>query len=239
VPIALHGGGEFLPGDEPFLDAVLDAATAGSGDQPLRVILVPTAAARGRPDLAAAHGVDAFRARGAARGREIRPEVARIVDAATADDAGLADLVANADVVYFPGGDPDLIPALLRGTAADRALRSALRRGAVVGGASAGAMAMAEWTWTPAGGVPGLGLVPGLAVFPHYEEERRREWQANLEQIAPSGIGYLGLDERTGVISTGDDPGADWIVAGEGAAHWFAPGADDPLVVAAGGRLRL
>ena len=235
MPIALHGGGEFLPGDEPFLDAVLAAAEAGSGDRSLSVVLVPTAAARGRPDLAAAHGVDAFRARGVARGLDVHTEVARIVDSPTAHDATLADLVATADVVYFPGGDPDLIPSLLRDTAAERALRSALDRGAVVGGASAGAMAMAEWTWTPAGGIPGLGFVPGIAVFPHYEENRRREWQANLERIAPAGIGYLGLDERTGVIS--DD--GEWRVAGEGAAYWFAPGAVDPQVVAAGGRLRL
>ncbi|HEX5012847.1 MAG TPA: Type 1 glutamine amidotransferase-like domain-containing protein [Candidatus Limnocylindrales bacterium] len=236
MPIALHGGGEFLPGDEPFLDAVVRAVgTARSGDRPLHVVLVPTAAARGRPDLAAAHGVEAFRARGAAAGLTVDADVARIVDVETANDERLAALLANADVVYFPGGDPDLIPTLLAGTAAERALRAALERGAVVGGASAGAMAMAEWTWTAAGGIPGLGFVPGVAVFPHYDERRRREWQANLERIAPAGLGYLGLDERTGMISEGDE----WVVAGEGAAYWFAPGAEDPLVVAAGGRLRL
>jgi hypothetical protein len=96
-------------------------------------------------------------------------------------------------------------------------------------------MAMAEWTWTPAGWIHGLGLVPGLAVFPHYDESRRRSWQANLERIAPAGIGYLGLDERTGVIAVGDA----WLVAGEGAAYWFAPGEADPLIVGHGERLRL
>ena len=49
-PVALHGGGEFLAGDEPFLAALLDAAApAAGGDRPIRVAVVPTAAARGRP----------------------------------------------------------------------------------------------------------------------------------------------------------------------------------------------
>jgi cyanophycinase-like exopeptidase len=233
----LHGGGEFMPGDEPFLDALLDAAAAGpaTADGPLRVVLVPTAAARGRPDLAAANGVAAFRQRGAATSRSVDATVVRIIDASSADDPANADAIRAADVVYFPGGDPDLIPTLLPGTAADRALREAHQRGAHVGGASAGAMAMAEWTWTPAGGVHGLGLVRGLAVFPHYDESRRRSWQANLERIAPAGLGYLGLDERTGVISEGDA----WIVAGEGAVYWFPPGAGDPVVAKSGDRLRL
>jgi cyanophycinase len=238
VPLVLHGGGEFLPGDEAFLGAVLGAADAGRGGTAgaaLRVVLVPTAAARGRPDLAATHGVVAFERCAAATGRLIVADVARVVDASSADDPALADRIGAADVVYFPGGDPDLIPALLRGTPAEHALRTAHERGALVGGASAGAMAMAEWTWTPAGGVRGLGLVSGLAVFPHYDESRRASWQANLERIAPAGLGYLGLDERTGVISEGDG----WRVAGEGAAYWFPPGAEDPVVAASGELLRL
>ena len=237
--IALHGGGEFLPGDEAFLDALLrasaEAAAARGRAAPMRIVVVPTAAARGRPDLAAAHGVEAFRRRAEATGIEVVLDVARVVDAATADDTALAEAIDDADLVYFPGGDPDLIPAIVAGSAAGHALRAAYEDGAVVGGASAGAMALAEWTWTPAGGVRGLGFVGGLAVFPHYDPAVRKRWQRNLAGVAPSDVGYLGLDERTGVISEG----AGWVVAGEGAAHWFAPGADEPVVLASGERLRL
>jgi len=239
-PIALHGGGEFLPGDEPFLDALLDvtaaAARAAGRAEPLRVVVVPAAAARGRPDLAAANGVMAFERRAATRGLAIETVVARVVDRASADDEATAAAIASADLVYLPGGDPDLIPALFRESAAGRAMRTASDRGAVVGGASAGAMALAEWAWTPGGGVPGLGYVAGIAIFPHYDEEQRVEWVASLERIVPSGLGYLGLDERTGVIS-GDGDG--WLVAGEGAAHWFAPGATEPVVVDSGSTLHL
>jgi hypothetical protein len=240
VPIALHGGGEFLAGDEPFLDALLEAvvsarAGAPAPDRPIRAILVPTAAARGRPDLAARHGVEALEQRAGAAGWPIQAGVAAVVDAASAADPACGDLIAMADLVFFPGGDPDLIPTILRGTAVERALVAAYGRGAVVGGASAGAMAMAEWTWTPDGGVAGLGLVSGFAVFPHYDESRRRSWQAKLERMGPPELGYLGLDERTGVISDGDD----WLVAGHGSAYWFEPGAVEPLIAAAGARLRL
>jgi cyanophycinase-like exopeptidase len=242
VPIALHGGGEFLPGDEPFLDALLEttrrAAAGRRGDVSglIRVAVVPTAAARGRPDLAGSNGVDALRHRGQAAGLPVWAEAVPIIDEGSADDPALAERVAAADLVYLPGGDPDIIPALLSGEfAGGRALRDAHEAGGVLAGASAGAMALAEWTWTTGGGVRGLGFVPGIAVFPHYEESRRQSWQENVEKIAPAGIGYLGLDERTGVISNGDE----WVVTGEGSAYWFAPGMADPLVVASGDRLRL
>ncbi|MFL5726577.1 MAG: Type 1 glutamine amidotransferase-like domain-containing protein [Chloroflexota bacterium] len=233
--VALHGGGEFLPGDERFLDALLRTATTQGRAAPLRIVIVPTAAARGRPDLAASNGVQALRRRAAALGIEVEASIARIVDAATAAEPDLIDSIARADLVYLPGGDPDLIPTLFRDTAAGRALRHAHASGGVIAGASAGAMGLAEWTWTPAGGIRGLGLVPGIAVFPHYDESVRARWQAKLAGIAPADLGYLGLDERTGVIGGGND----WVVAGEGAARWFPAGASDPIVVVDGGRLEL
>jgi cyanophycinase len=236
-PVALHGGGEFLPGDEAFIDELLAVAAAGpasSGtDSPICVVIIPTAAARGRPDLAAENGIAAFGRRASATGREVDAQVARIVDAASAADPSCAALVASADVVHFPGGDPDLIPALFETSAAGRALAEARERGAVIAGASAGAMALAEWSWTPKGGVQGLGFVEGVAVVPHYDDIRRLSWQAKLDEVAPDGLGYLGLDERTGVIS---DNGS-WLVVGEGAAHWFPRGSSTPVIARHGERI--
>jgi cyanophycinase len=249
-PIALHGGGEFLPGDERFLDALLDAAVAAAARTrsdvtghalpssapggAVRVAVVPTAAARGRPDLAGSNGVAAFRRR-ETHGRAVEAVIVPVVDELSADDPTLAEQIASADLVYLPGGDPDLIPALFPDSAAGAALRAAHEAGATLAGASAGAMALAEWTWTPAGGVPGLAFVRGLAVFPHYDESRRVSWQASLEEIAPAGLAYLGIDERTGVISGA----GGWRVAGEGAAYWFAPGAETPVIYGDGDRLEL
>ncbi|HUQ77311.1 MAG TPA: Type 1 glutamine amidotransferase-like domain-containing protein [Patescibacteria group bacterium] len=260
-PIGLHGGGEYDAGDEPFLDALLLAgATAAAnrlrfgarrtGEMPgedvsghhvgeaaaratraIRVVILPTAAARGRPDQASANGRAAFERRAAIIGRIAHVDVARVVDAASASDPDHALCLADADLIHLPGGDPDLVPGILAGSRALAAIEAAWRRGAVIAGASAGAMALAEWTWTPAGGIRALGLVHGLAVVPHYDDIRRTAWQRALDDLAPGGIGYLGLDERTGVIAEPNGPqGRNWRVAGAGAAWWFARGSSRALV---------
>ena len=245
--IGLHGGGEYVAGDEPFLDALLEAAaraaarraaemdvTGHAAEAPpttIRVAVVPTAASRGLPDRAAANGVEAFQRRAATAGLKARVDVARVVDAASAADDRIAALLDEADLIHLPGGDPDLVPTIFPGTPVLAAIRRAWDRGAVLAGASAGAMALAEWTWTPRGGMHGLGFVKGLAVVPHYDEIRRTTWQHAIDQLAPGGIGYLGLDERTGVIADVNGHGVrQWTVAGPGTAWWFPRGGGDSLV---------
>ncbi len=257
-PIGLHGGGEYVAGDEPFLDALLEvAARVAAGrieeDEPdvrghaldtavatIRIVILPTAAARGRPDRASAEGRAAFERRAAVTGRPVRVAVARVVDAASASDPAELARLATADLIHLPGGDPDLVPGILIGSPALSAIESARARGAVIAGASAGAMALGEWTWTSSGGIRGLGFVRGLAVVPHYDDVRRTAWQAALDELAPGGIGYLGLDERTGVIAEANGPaGRTWRVAGVGAAYWFARGATEPLIGRHGDELHL
>lgn len=228
--VALHGGGEFLPGDEPFLASLLElAARRVDGGRPnrgvrsIRVAVVPVAAARGRPDLAARHGVTAFEGVAAATGRAVEAETVAVVDAASAADAGLAERLARADIVHLPGGDPDLVPTVLAGSAAWAAIELAWTGGAILAGASAGAMALAPWTWTPTGGMAGLGVVPGLIVVPHADPSR---WADVLERFggaAPAALGVLGLAERTGVLAedvgAGDGP-IRWRVIGPGEVRW-------------------
>lgn len=263
-PIGLHGGGEYLAGDERFLDALLEAAAGAAarrGDdvvghalggvdgsqapavstRRLRVVIVPTAAARGRPDLAAATGRAAFERRATAGDHgPVEVSVARIVDRWSADDPEQADRLFGADLIHLPGGDPDLIPQILARSRALEAIAAAWTSGAVLAGASAGAMALAEWTWTPEGGIHGLGFVRGLAVVPHYDDVRRTRWQQALEVVAPAGLGYLGLDERTGVIAEPNGGGErTWRVAGQGAAYWFPRGATTALTGHHGDLLRL
>jgi len=64
-PLALHGGGEFLAGDETFLGTLLAlaaVATAGrdAAAETVRVELLTSAVARHRPDMAFAVGSAAF-----------------------------------------------------------------------------------------------------------------------------------------------------------------------------------
>jgi cyanophycinase len=223
-PVALHGGGEFRSGDEPFLAAILaSAATSVSGGRPIRVAIVPTAAARQRPDIAAATGVAAFERVAAVTGLDVEAAAVPVLDTASADDPGLAARLEAADLIHFPGGDPDLMPTVLRGSAAWAAVERARDHGAVVAGASAGAMALATWTWTPAGGVKGLGLVPGLIVVPHADGDRLEAALERFGAWGPAELGSLGLAERTGVIADDLAPsGAEitWLVVGEGDVFW-------------------
>jgi cyanophycinase-like exopeptidase len=235
--VALHGGGEFQPGDEPFLGALLERAWVRTVGRPIRVVIVPTAAARGRPDLAAANGVAAFEQVAADDGVDMEAAAAMVVDRTTAAEPGLADQLAEADIIHFPGGDPDLIPTVMKGSAAWAAILEAHAAGAIVAGASAGAMAFGSWTWTHGGGMAGLRLVSGIVVVPH---ARAATWSTTIERFgawAPPGLGALGLSEQTGVIEEPAVPGSptiDWRVFGPGEARWLAePGG--PTIVARSG----
>lgn len=250
--LALHGGGEFEPGDERFLNALVEAARGRAerraDGRPIQAVVVPTAAARGRPDLAGARGTSVLEGVAASLGVTMVASVVPIVDAASAGDAVLAARLAAADLIYLPGGDPDLIPSILAGGAAGAAIATALAEGAVVAGASAGAMGLAELTWTPTGIVPGLGAAVGLMVVPHADAG---SWARNLRRFGGDGsdgaispVGLLGLGERTGVIGPGD---GTWRVVGEGEVRWLRAGAaadtadgldpDDATVLRDGDRL--
>jgi cyanophycinase len=234
-PVALHGGGEFEPGDEPFLDALLEAAGRLVADgEPIRIAIVPTAGAKGRPDIAAAHGVAAFGRVAARAGRPVRAEAVLVLDAASAADPTLADRLRVAHLIHFPGGDPALIPLALVGSVAWAAIGAAREDGAVLAGASAGAMAMAPLTWTPTGVVPGLSVVRGLVVAPHADPATWSRVMARFGDALPPEMGLLGLAERTGVTVTTDAP---WLVVGEGVVHWLPPGATEPIVARSGDRI--
>ena len=236
-PVALHGGGEFLPGDEPFLRTILELAPRADGV--VRVAVVPTAAARGRPDLAAANGVAAFRRVATEAGIAVVIEAVRVVDRASAADPALAEALAASTLIHLPGGDPDIIPALFPETAAWAAIERASAAGTVLAGASAGAMALAEWTWTRDGGVKGLGVVPGIGVAPHADAG---SWERAIARYAagvPPDLGFIGLAERTAVIVPGR-PGGPWRVVGEGEVRWLTAAArvaGKPPVVARDGDL--
>jgi cyanophycinase len=221
--VALHGGGEFLPGDEPFLLAIVDRARGAAGNEPVRTVVVPVAAARGRPELAGRHGVEALRSVAEDAGIGITVEAILVVDAASASDPGHVAALRAAHLVHLPGGDPDLVPGTLAGTEAWEAILAAHAGGAVVAGASAGAMGLAGATWTPNGFVRGLGLVQGIVVVPHFETFDRRGRDADIAHVAAQRLAVVGLDERTGVIR---EAHGRWRVAGAGRAVLLPDGAE-------------
>lgn len=251
-PIGLHGGGELTPGDDAFGEALFHAAaeparargaacrgdargptTPGAGRdagvpppdaEPIRVVVMPTAAARQHPERSAADGVLFFERLAASAGIAARVEVALVVDRASAGAPAIAGRIAAADLVYLPGGDPDVIPALVRGSLAWQSMLAARARGAVLAGASAGAMALAARTWTRSGWVDGLDAVRGVAVYPHASPGDDDAAHHRFGDV-PAGLGRLELPERTGVIGRPElGPDGAWEVVGERCVRWTPPG---------------
>ena len=216
-PLALVGGDELKPGNGPQDEVLVRVA----GDGP--AFVVATAAGRQRPEVAVANAVRWFASLGLAV--EELPATRR----SDAKDSANAARARQGRFFYLVGGDPGLVPKTLAGTPLWEAIAEAWRSGAALAGSSAGAMALGEWTLVrermPGDDrrryLPALGLVPGLAVLPHFETFGHR-WVESAERAAPrSDVVLLGVDERTAALHVDGawralgDGGVTVIVGGE------------------------
>jgi len=198
--IVLMGGNEFRPDCEPMDRGIL----AGLGPNP-RVVILPTAAARENPDLAAENGVRHFSRLGA------RAEAAMVVDSATARDEQWLGLIRNADLIYLAGGDPAYLLETLRNSAAWEVALEVWKSGRTLAGSSAGAMIFGGQLWVPGKGWhEGLGLLPGYAIIPHHARLAKL-WNAErMRSSLPKGVTLIGIDEATALF------GPPWEVIGPG-----------------------
>ncbi len=200
--LALHGGGEFQRGSE-IGDRRLIVATGGAD---ARVVVVPTAAAREYPDMAARHGISWFKQLGA------QAEAAMAIDARSANDPQVVAKIESATLIYLPGGDPVVLVETLRGSGVWNAMTQAHERGVAIGGASAGAMALGARMWNPHTGdlIDGLGLIP-IVTLPHFQAASLDRAQALRQQLDRS-TRLFGIAERTSAIWDG----SKWNVWGPG-----------------------
>ena len=208
--IALVGGDEFRASCAG-MDAEILAAT---GIATPRVVIVPTAAAMERPDLAAANGARHFNALGA----DAAPLM--ILNSDDANDEALVAAADAADVIYLTGGNPAYLLRALAGSRLAAALRDAPDRGAIVAGSSAGAMALGERMRFKGEWSEGLGLARCVAVLPHHERSDPERVATELAGALPSGVVALGIDGATGCISEG----AGWRALGAGSVARYRTG---------------
>ncbi len=232
-PVALVGGEELRPGNEPQDRVLVQAA----GDGPAFVLA--TAAARQRPDLAVRHAVEWFGTLGLAV--EELPATKR----SHATSAEVAERARTGRFFYLVGGDPGLVPKTLAASPLWDAVVDAWRRGAALGGSSAGAMALGEWTLVrermPGDDrrryLPALGLVRRIVVLPHFGSFGHR-WVDSAVAAAPrEDVVLLGVDERSAAVwSQGVwrsyGPGGVTVIAGSdgrrAASGATIPGLPDP-----------
>jgi cyanophycinase len=227
--LALVGGDEFKPGNEEQ-DRLL---VANRGPGPAYV--VPTAAARQHPDQAVATAQGWFNGLGLDL---VELPVRKRSDATSATNVGLAE---PGGFFYLTGGDPGLVVDVLRDTPVWRAIRSAWRSSAALAGSSAGAMALGEWTLIrkayPGHAArrhkPALGLVPRVAVAPHFETFGHRWVDSVLQEPPADDVVIVGIDERSAVLWDGRawtayGPGGVTLVSRRDRAV-YKPGSEVPL----------
>lgn len=133
--LALIGGEEFSEGFQTVHAELL----AELGRPKPHVVYLPTASADDGAETVA-HWCTLARETFSALGAAV--ETPRVVDAESANDAGYAHMVAEADWVYLGGGYAHAAKRILQGSRVLEALHVAKARGALISGASAGAMWM-------------------------------------------------------------------------------------------------
>ncbi len=218
MQLALIGGEEFADGFEKVHEALLSPLAKGKS----RGVFLPTCAAHDGLTVVQTW-CDKARFR-------LSPYVARvdapvIMDRDSANDPAHADMVANADWVYLGGGFPHIGMEILKGTAVMTELRRAADRGALILGASAGAMMMCSRSIVispalMAGDAPEplecLGFVPRSMCLPHFNRSYARRWVD--EEMRPPDVTLIGVDEQTALANTR----GEWEVIGPGAVTVFA-----------------
>ncbi len=205
--IVLMGGNEFRPDCEPMDARIL----AGLGPKP-GVAILPTAAARENPVLAAENGVRHFSRLGA------RAQAAMVVDSASARDEEWLGLIRKADLVYLAGGDPVHLLDTLRNSPAWEAILGIWMSGRTLAGSSAGAMVLGGQMWAPRQGWrKGLELLPQLAVLPHHARLAKAWKVKSMLTSIPDGTTLVGIDEATALV------GPPWEVVGQGTIVVYEP----------------
>ncbi len=218
-PLVLCGSGEFTPAMADADRAILTEI----GPRRVRVAIVPTAA--GLEDTP-----KSWIAMGTAHFAELGADAAgvMVLNRADAEDPRHSDSIANADWIYFSGGKPGYVVETLAGTPFWSNVVARHRAGAVLAGASAGAMMLGSRTFHfPDGvdetGLPrrvavrdALGLLPGILVAPHFDAVPAALWRT-WSQVWPEQHRILGIDEDTAIV----ERGGGWDVVGKGRAVVF------------------
>ena len=192
--VCLQGGAEFGDLTGEMDSQLLKLARPGP------VVIVPLASPPGESyRRTGAHAASYFGGLGAAA-------VLVATDARDDDDAACA-AVAEAGLLVLPGGSPARLIDVLTGSRLGLVVRDVLEDGGIVMGASAGAMCLGAWTLLPDRGdvvMPGLEVVPGVLVLPHYDRSRHEQAQHLLAHL-PRNCAVLGIPEQSGVLVELDD----------------------------------
>lgn len=157
-----------------------------------------------------------------------------VVDVRTREDAfdeRWLPLIESAGLIYLSGGNPTFLTETLQDTPVWDAIRRTWQRGAGLAGCSAGAMAMggtvAHFRHPGREPLAGLGVIPDVRVFPHFDRYTRWIPDIALRPFASRDATMLGIDEDTALVA--EDPGHEgpWDFHVEGRQSAYIVRRDD------------
>lgn len=210
-PYAPSGGHLVIVGGGGTTDAIVEKALALAGGKSARMVVLAQASAR---ENAGEGSVRFWTEKGATS----------VTSLDLADREAAAKAIAQADLIWFPGGDQNRLLRAITEADLAGAIRARYQAGAVVGGTSAGAAVMspamivggesADLKAVRSGGTTiaeGLGLFPDSIVDQHFLARQRfnRLLAAVLDR--PKLVG-IGIDEKTAIVCNG----RSFEVVGEG-----------------------
>ena len=217
--IALLGSGEYLS----VMDAVdhyLLANCGADGRKP-RVVCLPTAAGR-ESDASVTRwstmGMEHFTRHGG------DVQAVPVIDAESANDLNHASAVADADIIYFSGGDPGYLYRTMKDSLVWEAAQKAWARGAVYAGCSAGAMILGreipDFRMMGLRSISAFGVIPVTFVMPHFDAIPfiGKPLVSTLRNRLKEGEIMIGIDENTAVVGRLNE---EWTVMGKAKAHVF------------------
>jgi cyanophycinase-like exopeptidase len=234
--LALIGGEEFSDDFEDMHVGLI----ASLGRKP-RVAFLPTPAANDGIETVE-HWCSLALEKLSALGANV--DTPRVVDRESANDPRHAQQIAEADWVYLGGGYAHVALPILRGTKVMEALLSAREHGALISGASAGAMMMGtqaivitpklledigkywesgappEWDPPTPPLIPALNWLPHTIVAPHFDRPWfSRKWLDR--NFIPAEFTLIGIDERT---TLAQNLNGKWEVFGRGSVSLYKKG---------------
>jgi len=210
--VALLGGDEWTEPCRPIDARLLELARTDE------VVVLPTAAAFEHPDRVVERATAYFEEFGA------RVTGLDVLNRRDAEADANVSAIRVARFVYFADGSPLHLRSVLKGSAFYEAIAYAYGRGAVVAASGAGATVLGDPMVDPRGGAytVGLGLVPGLAVFPYHGRAADHLRERSVDLLARDAL-LVGIDEQTALVRTGSEP---WEVLGAGTVTVYRKGAE-------------
>lgn len=208
--VALVGAGEYLEGMLPVDKKLLERVSGTP-----KVVVLPTASAPDGQSVVerwASMGVEHFSQLGTIA------EPIMLLNRIDAEDAHLAWKLAEANFIYFSGGKPRYLLETLQGTRSWQAILDVYSAGGIIAGCSAGAMVLGgevfdfPQIWRT---IPALGLVPGIAIIPHFDELPSLMVGTVTRGKHKSTI--VGIDGTTALVGSNQQ----WTVFGRGSITVF------------------